>query len=283
MNQQQRAADKRAVLRWIRALQHNRRARDARGRFWIEGVRQFVQACDAGYSFDTIVLSRVLLSSDLADMLARRLRKSPGVRTVRVTPEEFRSISITERASGIGAVVKQRWTPLRQVQATCGTCWLIVEDLRLPGNLGTILRTAEATGVGGVIFLSCSVDPFDPVVVRASMAGLFHLQLVRSTPPELRRWAQAQGVRLIGLSPHAERLWTEAEMTGPIGLVLGEERKGLSAEMTDLCDQRVRLPMIGRADSLNVAVAAGVMMYEVVRRRLGGSALCRELRGCNIV
>ena len=275
MNQQKpRGTEVEGVLGWVRSLQSHRGTRDAQGRFWIEGVRQFVQACDAGYSFDTVVLSRVLLTSDLADMLARRLMKSPTVRRVRVTPEEFRSVSITERASGIGAVVRQRWTPLEHAQGTRGLCWLIVEDLRSPGNLGSILRTAEATAVAGVIFLSPRVDPFDPNVVRASMGGLFHLQLVRSTPAELRQWAKRERVRLIGLSPDAERLWTGVDVSGPLGLVIGEERKGLSGAVMELCDDRVRLPMPGHADSLNVAVAAGVMMYEMVRRRMlaGGCA-----------
>jgi TrmH family RNA methyltransferase len=267
MKQQQNRIEAAGVLGWVRTLQQSRGARDREGRFWVEGVRQFVQASDAGYSFDTVVLSRVLLRSSLADMLARRLRRSPGVRTVRVTPEEFRRVSITERASGIGAVVRQRWRPLEQAKGMCGSCWLIVEDLRSAGNLGTILRTAEATGVGGVIFLSGGVDPFDPVVVRASMGGLFHLQLVRSTAAEVRGWAKREGVRLVGLSPRAERLWTEVEGSGPVGLVVGGEREGLSRCVMEMCDERVRLPMVGRADSLNVAVAAGVMMYEVVRRK----------------
>jgi TrmH family RNA methyltransferase len=272
MNQRQHPPDKQETLGWIRLLQRHRQARDARGRFWIEGVRQFVQACDAGYCFDTIVLSRVLLGSDLAEMLARRLMKAPGVQRVRVTPEEFRSLSIAERASGIGAVVRQRWTPLRQAKALPGSCWLIVEELRSAGNLGTILRTAEATGAPGLILLSRNVDLFAPAVVRASMGGLFHLRLVRSTPGEVRGWASAQGMRLVGLSPRAERVWTEANISGPVALVIGEERKGLSGALMDLCDERVRLPMTGRADSLNVAVAAGVMMYEVVRRSMARAA-----------
>src|SRR5688500_9524154 len=142
MNQHQAAAPASPVLRYVQSLQRNRRLRDTHHRFWIEGVRQFVQACDAGYTFDTIVLSSVLLRSDLADKLARKLCKSPTVRRVRVTPEEFRGVSIMERASGIGAVVRQRWTHLDRVDANRGVCWLVVEGVRSAGNLGTMLRTA---------------------------------------------------------------------------------------------------------------------------------------------
>jgi TrmH family RNA methyltransferase len=252
------------VLAQVRALAH-RKVRDASGRFWVEGVRQFVQAFDAQYPFDTVVFSRVLLKSDLAEMLVRRLG-ARGVRRVAVTPEQFRSVSSTERASGIGAVVRQRWTPL--ADAPTDRPLLVVEALRSAGNLGTILRTAEATGVGAVVFLSVACDPFDPAVVRASMGGIFHLRLVRTDHARFASWAAARRVRVVGLSPEAPRLWTELDgAAGPLAVLVGEERGGVSPAGRALCGLTVRLPMCGRADSLNVGVAAGVMLYELVRRR----------------
>ncbi len=125
--------------------------------------------------------------------------------------------------------------------------------------------------MAGVIFLSEHCDPFDPAVVRASMGGAFHLQMVRATATEVRGWADRHGVKLVGLSPTAERLWTEVRAGEPMALVIGEERKGLSGEASGLCDVQVRLPMSGRADSLNVGVAAGVMMYELVRQAVAGA------------
>ena len=131
--------------------------------------------------------------------------------------------------------------------------------------------TAEATGVGGAIFVGPRCDPFNPTVVRASMGGLFHLPLVRATHEPLGRWARTNKVRLVGLSPEADRLWTELPSFAAVALAIGEERQGLSARLRALCDTTVRLPMTGRADSLNVGVAAGVMMYELVRRAQGRS------------
>jgi len=228
-------------------------------------VRQFVQAFDADYLFDTIVFSRVLLKSDLAEMLVRRLG-ARGVRRVAVTPEQFRSVSTTERASGIGAVVRQRWTPLGDVPVDRPL--LVIESLRSAGNLGTILRTAEATGVGAVVFLSAACDPFDPAVVRASMGGIFHLRLVPTDHANFAGWAAKRGVAVVGLSPEAPRLWTEVDCAaGPVAVLIGEERGGLTPGGRALCGQTVRLPMCGRADSLNVGVAAGVMLYELVRKR----------------
>jgi TrmH family RNA methyltransferase len=242
--------------------------------FWAEGVRNFVQAFDAGWPIEKVVVSPVLLQSALADMLLRRLRKS-GVRQVRVTPEEFRSVSQAERASGIGAIFRQRWTGLEHLDARRGLCLLAVEVIRSPGNLGTILRTAEACGAGGVIFLGEATDPFHPAVVRASMGGLLHLPLVRTSVARFGAWAAYHEAHVVGLSPEGRCLWTGMAEKRPTVLVLGEERGGLSKGLRGMCDQFVQLPMCGNADSLNVSVAAGVVMYELVRRR-GGRAVQRS-------
>jgi RNA methyltransferase, TrmH family len=258
-----------ALLHRIRTLAH-RSVRDREKCYWLEGIRQFVQAHDAGIQFDTIVYSRVLVPSDLAKMLVRRL-KIAGARVVPVSPEQFRQISITARASGIGAIAHQRWDRIEQADPRPGVCHLLVESIRSPGNLGTILRTAEACGAGGVIFLGPRGDPFDPAVVRASMGGLFHLQLIRTDPQHLRSWASRHGMHIVGLCPAAELAWTDLPRADRILLALGEERAGLRSELRALCETNVRLPMSGRADSLNVSIAAGVMLYELVRRQISAA------------
>ncbi|HEX3659075.1 MAG TPA: RNA methyltransferase [Pirellulales bacterium] len=253
------------TLARVRALAHPR-TRRVEGCFWIEGVRSFVQACDAKLAVDTVVFSPILLKSPLVEKLVRR-QAAAGAARVRVSPEQFRTICTTPRASGIGAIVRQTWMPLAQADPSHGLCWLIVEAIRSPGNLGTILRTADACSVGGIIFVGPQCDPFDPTVLRASMGGICHLPLVRTTHEELGRWAQRHPVSFVGLSPDAECPWTETPITGPLGLVIGEEREGLSSRLRTLCHTLVSLPMAGHADSLNVGVATGVMLYEMVRRR----------------
>jgi RNA methyltransferase, TrmH family len=249
-----------------------REVRQSEGCFWIEGVRNFVQAYDAGWRFETVVFCEVLNRLSMIEMIVRRLNKS-GPRPVKVSPEQFRSISTTERASGIGAIVRQPW--LKLDEAACseiGLGWLVVERIRAPGNLGTILRTAEACGIGAVIFLGDQADPFDPIVVRAAMGGICRLRLVRTSHARFDAVRRKLSMQVVGLSPAAPQLWTDlpAELPGsrPTAIVLGDERKGMSAALRELCDINVRLPMTGGADSLNVSVAAGIMMYELVRRRL---------------
>jgi TrmH family RNA methyltransferase len=260
------AASTHDVLLRVRSLSQ-RRARDSAGVFLIEGVRQFLRAYEADFEFDTILHSRILLRNELVQKLVRQLI-ARGVRRVSLSPEQFRAIQTAERASGIAAIVRQRFTPLARASGQRGLCWLVIEHLRSPGNLGTILRTAEATGVAGVIFVGDSCDPFDPRVVRASMGGIFHLNLARASPQSLREWLKRNDVRAIALDPRAPRLWIDLPIDAPLALFIGEEREGLSAPLRELCEIGVRLSMMGRADSLNVAVAAGVMMYDLVRRSI---------------
>jgi len=199
---------------------------------------------------------------------------------VRVSPELFRGVSGTLRASGIGAILRQHWSPLVEADPRRGICWIAVSSLRSPGNTGTILRTAEAAGVGGVIFLGDQVDPFDPAVVRASMGGLFGLRLVRCSLRELVQWKSRWGCRIWGTSPGADGVYTDASVQAPLVVLFGEERRGLSPEELGICTQTSRIPILGRADSLNVGVAAGVILYEVLRRGppVAGSARDRAGR-----
>lgn len=254
------------ALRRIRRL-IDRRYRETETRFWIEGIRNFVQAFDANIEFDTVVISPILLKSDLAEMLARRL-SARGIPRLRITPEQFRSISTADRASGIGAIVKQPWLDLEKADPRRGIGWIVLEEIRSPGNLGTILRTAEAAGMTGIIFLGPKSDPFHPTVVRAAMGGIFHLQLVRTNHARARRWASEHGIHFVGLSPNAERLWTQTSSENPLAIVIGEERAGISDACCAMCQSMVRLPMTGTADSINVGVSAGIMMYEIIRQRL---------------
>ena len=261
------------VLTRIRHLA-SPQARHHQSAYWIEGIRNFIQAHDANIPFDTIVLSEILLQSSLAEKLARKLH-ARGIPRLKLTPEQFRTISLTERASGIGAIVRQQWTP-HTAPPRPGLCHLVVEHIRSPGNLGTILRTAEATGVAGILFVgppgshgyaqSPFVDPFDPAVVRASMGGIFHLPLTRLSYSQLAHWSHINKIPFVALSPEAQKPWTNLP-TGPLAIALGEERHGLSPQLRALCKQTVSLPMSGRADSLNVSIAAGVLLYELVRRQ----------------
>ncbi|HVR83189.1 MAG TPA: RNA methyltransferase [Planctomycetota bacterium] len=253
------------LLARIRKLRF-RPVRERTGLHYVEGFRNFIQALDAHVPIEAILYSEILAQNPAVQKNVR-LQRRAGVPVVRVTPEVFRGASGSLRASGVGAIVRQHWTPLADADPRQGTCWIAVRSLRSPGNVGTILRTAEAAGVGGVVLLGNQVDPFDPAVVRASMGGLFRLRLVRSSLQEFVLWKTQWDCRVWGTSPTAGGLYTEASVEGPLVVLFGDERRGLSPEELGVCTETSRIPIVGRADSLNVGVAAGVILYEVLRRR----------------
>lgn len=236
------------------------------GLFAIEGIRQFVQAVDCGWEFERLLVSNRLLIHPLARRLSRHLARD-GTTKHNLSPEQSRNISRLPRASGIAAIVRQRWTSLEAVATTPGLCWLAIDRFRSPGNLGTILRTAAAVGAAGVIVLDRDADPFDPQVVTTSMGGLFHLQFVRADVVELRRQADLAGQPIFALHPSDDVSLPVPSDGPPPVLLVGEERRGLTERALSLADGRLSLPMPGWADSLNVGVASGVAMYELLRRR----------------
>lgn len=257
--------DVRGLVRHIQSLA-NRKARDAHREFWIEGVRPFLRAVEAGVRIKVIVESEMLNRHGIAQKLARTAARN-GVPRVRVSPELFRSVSIADHSSGIGAIVAQTWRLPRSADPTHGLCWIAAESIRSAGNLGTILRTAEAVGAAGLWVLGDGVDPFDPACVRATMGGLFSLQFIRADLRQLKEWATNHGARIIGLDGSARKSWCEPDYSTPTILLAGDERAGLSTHARRASHQLIRLPMCGSADSLNVGVAMGVAMYELVRRR----------------
>jgi len=247
----------------IHSLQSNRKTRDQQKAFFIEGVRNFVQVCDHQYTLNNIIYSEKLCTSALARKLVRQRRRA-GTPTLSVSPEQFRSISKTERASGVAAIVKQRWGQLNDINHTQGS-WLIFDHVRSSGNLGTLIRSAEAFGNTGFIFLGNSIDPYSPDIVRASMAAVFRQTFIRSNNTSLKSWLKKHNHAPIGASPEAQSSFQSINYPQPCFLFLGNERKGLSTVQRHMCSSLVSIPMVGQGDSLNLGVAGSLLLYEVFR------------------
>ncbi|MDJ0635139.1 MAG: RNA methyltransferase [Xenococcaceae cyanobacterium MO_188.B29] len=255
-----------SLLTEVAQLQSNRNLRDRRNLFYIEGVRNFIQAVESGFNIATILHSEKLLIVPPARQLVRKLRRS-GVNTINLTPEEFRKISHTEKASGIAAIVRQHWTKLHQISPQTGLCWIALEKVRSPGNLGTLIRTSEAIGGSGFIFVGGNIDPYDPGVIRATMGALFHQRLIRTSFDSLRHWIRRYPCGVVGASPEARVDFHRFKYPRSTILFLGEERKGLSKNQQDLCNHLIRIPMVGKSDSLNLAVAGSLLLYEVYKSK----------------
>ncbi|NJO82471.1 MAG: RNA methyltransferase [Blastochloris sp.] len=213
---------------------------------------------------DAVIYSERLLTVPIARKLVRQLKRA-GVPYTRLSPEQFRSISRTERASGVGAILRRQMHDIAAIPVAPGQCWIALRQVRSPGNFGTLIRTAAAVGAGGFLLLGDAIDPYDPAVIRASMGACFAQQFARTTLPQLHAWAQAHQVQLVGASPDASVAYTDPHYRRPLVLLLGEERAGLTPEERACCDLLVRIPMVAGADSLNLGVAGSLLLYEAFR------------------
>jgi TrmH family RNA methyltransferase len=261
------------TLEEIRILQTDRGYRDVHARFFAEGVRNFVCAVQHRYPIEAVVASDLLLTSAIARRLLREVTAT-GVPLARASPKEFRSVSRAQHASGLGVILRQHWAPLHRMAPRVGTCWVVLSRVRSPGNFGTLVRTSAAVGGAGFILVGGDVDPFDPIVVRATMGALFRQRFVRTGATQLRHWVRRHKLQVVGASPEGTIAHDELHYRRPPVLVLGEERSGLDEEQRKLCEVLVRIPMTEGTDSLNLSVAGSILMYQAYR-----NAMRRNLRG----
>ncbi|MCC6873304.1 MAG: RNA methyltransferase [Sandaracinaceae bacterium] len=252
-----------SLLARIRALNESRALRDAEARCVAEGARFFLAALASGARAHAVGLCRSHCTA--AARRAYEQARVRGVEHIRLTREELLSVSRRPDPDGLVAIVGAGARRALPENCISQDRWLAFDHIRSPGNLGTLRRSARATGARGAIALSPRVDFFDPAAVRASMGALFELELVSSSPAELAAWARREHVRIVGASGEAVRDFRKIDWQGPVVLLLGGERRGLSARERELCDSLVAIPMEPGIDSLNVAIAGSLLLYEAYR------------------
>jgi RNA methyltransferase, TrmH family len=254
------------AVKEIRALS-SRKQRDSTGRFFVDGLHLVAAAAQQQAIIETCVVAPELLTSAFGREIARSLAHS-GARMIEVTADVFQSLATKEQAQGIGIVARQQWQDLASVRSA-GQFWVALDTVQYPGNLGTILRTCDAVGGAGVILLGNTTDPYDPAAVRASMGAIFSQCLMRASFADFAAWCQRHSVTVVGTSPAAELDYQAIAYQPPLVLLMGSEPRGLSREQQALCDVMVNIPMVGHSDSLNLAVATGIMLYEVFNQQRG--------------
>jgi TrmH family RNA methyltransferase len=255
------------------------RLRDRHGRerdqkLLIEGYRELLRALDAGYPIHELYICPALFQGVNEPALIERCRGA-GAEVFETTEPVFGKVAYRERPEGLIGVGPQVHRGLADLVLPAGgsALLLIAEAIEKPGNLGTMLRSADATGVTGLIVCDSCTDIFNPNVVRASTGTLFSVPLAEADPAATIAWLRTHGIRLLAATPHAEARFTDVDLTGPVAIVVGTEQYGLSARWLEACDLRVRIPMLGRADSLNVATATALLLYEAVRQRLAAGLI----------
>ncbi len=256
----------------------DRRPRDEAGVFLVEGYRQIRRALDRGVAPVELYFcpewypgAQGNEDSLLADAAAA------GAKLFRLHREAFAKVAYRERPDGLLAVAPQWRRGLGDLESLLAAkaaaspghapFLLVVEAIEKPGNLGTILRSADAAGTDALIVCDPVTDLFNPNVVRASTGVLFAVPVITATSEEVRAWLRAHGIRAVATTPSAQALHTATDLRGPLAIVMGSEQYGLSDFWLREAEERVRIPMAGQADSLNVAMATIITLFEAVRQR----------------
>jgi TrmH family RNA methyltransferase len=233
-----------------------RKTRVGTGLFLVEGIHAVGEALEAGWKIESLIYAPDTLSSKFAVNLINRIKTN----LVPVSGQLMESLSDKENPQGILAVVHQQTCKLPDLgKIHCGVAIVSPQD---PGNVGTILRTLDAVNADVLFLLDGGVDPFHPTSVRASMGAIFWKPIVQTGFTEFVDWAANSKLQLIGTSAHAEMDYRKINHPRDCVILLGNEQKGLSPEHIKVCDFAISLPMRGRSSSLNLAVAAGILLYQ---------------------
>ena len=246
-----------------------RHGRDRDQKVLIEGYRELRRALGAAYPVEQLYVCPEFFQGVNEGALIEALQGA-GAEVIELTAGVFRKVAYRDRPEGLLGVGPQVHHSLQDLRlsATAAPLILVAEAIEKPGNLGTMLRTADATGVTALVVCDPCTDIFNPNVVRASTGNLFTVPLAEADPAATRAWLRAGRIRILAATPHARQRFTDVDLTGPVAIVVGTEQYGLSAGWLEACDLRVRIPMLGVADSLNVATATALLLYEAVRQRL---------------
>ena len=250
-----------ATVKRLRALR-DKKARRSEGMFLAEGLRIIAEARDSGYLPEIIAFSAAGAQHPLAAEIIAATEACGG-EAIETSPEILAKMSGKDNPQMIIAAYRQPDTALARLDRSSAPLWIVAQALRDPGNIGTILRTGDAAGAGGLILVDDSADPFSVEAVRASMGAVFTQAIATARWDEFLAWLRAGPGQLVGTSLKGASDYLEAEYRAPCFLLIGNEQQGLPADYEAACDLLVKIPMSGHADSLNAAVAAAVMAFHV--------------------
>jgi TrmH family RNA methyltransferase len=247
------------TVKAVRAL-HLRKEREESGLFLAEGLKIVIEAIDLGHA------PRILMyGPDAADhpLLQRAVHttQAAGGEVIEVNREVLEKVSRRDNPQAVVAVFGQVYTPLAEIRPHDAPCWVALQAVRDPGNLGTIIRTADAAGCGGVILVGDCTDPYSVEAVRATMGSVFAVKIAKATIDGFLAWRQSWPGSVVGTLLTATADYRAADYRRPVLILMGNEQQGLPPDLAAACDVNVKIPMRGRADSLNLSVATGIMIY----------------------
>ena len=250
-----------STVKLLRSLR-DKKARRAEGLFLAEGLRILTEARDSGKLPEIVAFSPEGARHPLAAEIIAATEAAGGD-AIETSPDILTKMSGKDNPQMLLGAYRQPETSLDRIDRAAAPLWIVAQSLRDPGNIGTILRTGDAVGAGGLILIDESADPFSVEAVRASMGALFTQAVANARWDEFITWLRAGEGQLVGTSLKATQDYLEAGYKQPCFLLIGNEQQGLPAEYEEECDLLVKIPMAGRADSLNAAMATAVMAFAI--------------------
>ncbi|MDE1993870.1 MAG: RNA methyltransferase [Rhizobiaceae bacterium] len=255
------------IIKDIKALTA-KKSREESGAFLAEGLKLVIDALELGWTIRTLVYAKAAKGKPLVEQVAAKTVAAGGL-VLEVSEKVIASITRRDNPQMVVGIFDQRWRSLRDVRPKVGETWVALDRVRDPGNLGTIIRTADAAGASGVILVGETTDPFSLETVRATMGSVFAVPVVKATVDEFLAWKKSAGVAVVATHlAGAVDYRTIDYRKKPVVLLMGNEQSGLPDTLAKEADALARIPQAGRADSLNLAVATAVMLFEARRHLL---------------
>lgn len=246
----------------------DRRDRERSQKFIIEGYRELLRAIDADRKIEALfICPSIFLGTNESHLIQRLVDK--GTKIFRCDPKVFEKISYRDRPDGLIGIAPQEHQNLGDLRKflSPNPFLIVAEAIEKPGNLGTILRSSDAVNLDALILADRCTDIYNPNVVRASVGTLFTVPVIEAEGEETLKWLKTNGISILAATPSAKEEYTKVDMSGPIAIAVGTEQLGLSPLWMDNADIQVKIPMRGVADSLNVAMATTLLLYEATRQR----------------
>jgi TrmH family RNA methyltransferase len=255
------------IVKDIKALAL-KKFRDEQHAFMAEGLKLVIDALEGGWTIRTLIYSKAGRGNASVEKIASRTVALGGL-VLEVSEKVLGAITRRDNPQMVVGVFEQRLAKLADIRLQAGDVWVALDRVRDPGNLGTIIRTVDAVGAKGVILVGETTDPFSLETVRATMGSVFSVPVARAAPEAFLAWKAKAGAMVVGTHLKGSVDYRTPNYKGrPVVLLMGNEQQGLPDELAKACDELVRIPQAGRADSLNLSVATGVMLYEVRRAAL---------------
>lgn len=252
------------IIKNLKALSQKKN-RNREGLFMAEGLKLVIDAFNLGWTIQTLIFSKRKIGNAATENAAAYTIAHGGF-VIKASQKVMESLTRRDNPQTVIGIFKQQWQPLKMIKGHAKDVYVALDRVRDPGNLGTIIRTADAVGAKGIILIGETTDPFSPETVRATMGSIFSIPLYRCDESTFLNWSENFKAMIVGTHLKGSIDYRTIDFkNNPIVLLMGNEKQGLSEALINRCDKLARIPQSGRADSLNLAVATAVMLYEIRR------------------